>query len=87
MGDGASVTCARPGTPYRSSEGMADSPDCGRRYTSTSSGQPGERFPLTATSTWTVDWEVTGGGADSGEFTEIRTSTVGVRVGEVQVVN
>ncbi|WP_225638387.1 ATP/GTP-binding protein [Streptomyces solaniscabiei] len=87
MGDGATVTCAGPGTPYRGSEGMADSPDCGHRYTRTSSGQPGERFPLTATSTWTVDWEVAGGGADSGQFTEIRTSTAGVRVGELQVVN
>ncbi|WP_318218982.1 hypothetical protein [Streptomyces sp. SCL15-6] len=66
---------------------MADSPDCGHRDTHTSSGQPGERFPLTATSTWTVDWEVTGGGADSGQLTEIRTSTVGVRVGELQVVS
>jgi hypothetical protein len=76
MGDGATVTCTGPGTPYRGSEGMADSPDCGHRYaTTSSSGQPGERFPLTATSTWTVDWEVTGGGADSGQFTETRAST------------
>jgi hypothetical protein len=87
MGDGAAVTCTGPGTSYRGSESMADSPDCGHRYTHTSSGQPGEWFPLTATSTWTVDWEVAGGGADSGQFTEIRTSTVGVRVGELQVVN
>jgi hypothetical protein len=54
MGDGTTVTCAGPGTPYRGSQGMADSPDCGHRYTRTSSGQPGERFPLTATSTWTL---------------------------------
>ncbi|MBQ0887777.1 ATP/GTP-binding protein [Streptomyces sp. RM72] len=87
MGDGSTVTCTGPGTPYRGSESMADSPDCGHRYANTSSGQPDERFPLTATSTWTVDWEVTGGGADSGQFTETRASTVGVRVGEAQVVN
>ncbi len=87
MGDGRTVTCVGPGTPYRGSERMVDSPDCGHRYARTSSAQPGERFSVTATSTWTVGWEVTGGGADSGEFTEIRTSTVGVRVGEVQVVN
>jgi hypothetical protein len=87
MGDGSTVTCTGPGTPYRGSEGMAVSPDCGHRYATTSSGQPGERFALTATSAWTVDWEVTGGGADSGQFTETRASTVGVRVGEVQVVN
>lgn len=87
MGDGATVTCTGPGTPHRGSEGMTDSPDCGHRYTRTSSGQPDERFALTAMSTWAVGWEVTGGGADSGEFTEIRTSAVGVRVGELQVVN
>ncbi|WP_432164124.1 ATP/GTP-binding protein [Streptomyces tendae] len=87
MGDGTTVTCAGPGTPYRGSERMVDSPDCGHRYTRTSSGQPGERFSFAVTSTWTVDWAVTGGGADFGEFTEIRTSTVGVRVGEVQVLN
>jgi hypothetical protein len=87
MGDGTTVTCAGPGTPYRGSERMMDSPDCGHRYARTSSAQPSEWFSLTATSTWTVDWEVTGGGADSGEFTETRDSAVGVRVGEVQVVN
>jgi hypothetical protein len=87
MGDGSTITCAGPGTPYRGSVGMADSPDCGHRYTTASSGQPTERYSLTATSTWTVTWQVTGGGADSGEFTEIRSSTVGVRVGEVQVLN
>jgi hypothetical protein len=41
----------------------------------------------TVTSPRTVDWEAAGGGADPGQFTEIRTSTVGVRVGELQVVN
>lgn len=87
MGDGSTVTCAGPGTPYQGSVGMADSPDGGHRYTQTSINEPGERYPLTATSTWTVTWQVTGGGADSGEFTETRTSTVGVRVGEVQVLN
>lgn len=46
-----------------------------------------ERFALAAMSTWIVGWEVTGGGADFGQFTEIRASAVGVRVGEVQVLN
>jgi hypothetical protein len=89
MGDGATVTCAGPGTPYRGSSGMADSPDCGHRCTRTSGGRPGEGLPLTATSTWTITWEVTAGepAGDAGEWTETRDSTVGVRVGEVQVVN
>jgi hypothetical protein len=33
-----------------------------------------------------VGWEVTGGGEDSGQFTETRASTVAVRIA-VQVVN
>ncbi|MFC7512143.1 ATP/GTP-binding protein [Streptomyces thermocarboxydus] len=32
MGDGASVTCNGPGTPYTSSQGMAESPTCGHVY-------------------------------------------------------
>jgi hypothetical protein len=87
MGDGTTVTCTGPGTPYQKSAGMSDSPDCGHRYTRAASDQPDQRFPLTATSTWTVTWQVTGGGADEGEFTETRSTTVGVHVGEVQVLN
>ncbi|MFE4411306.1 ATP/GTP-binding protein [Streptomyces sp. NPDC056821] len=87
MGDGTTVTCTGPGTPYHADAGMTDSPDCGHRYTRASLGEPGERYLLTATSTWSVTWHVTGGGADEGEFTETRHSTVGVHVGEVQVLN
>ncbi|MFE0514407.1 ATP/GTP-binding protein [Streptomyces sp. NPDC058964] len=87
MGDGTTATCAGPATPYRESAGMTDSPDCGHRYTRVSRDQPDGRLPLTATATWTVTWQVTGGGADEGEFTEPRHTTVGVRVGEVQVHN
>ncbi|MGW7410298.1 ATP/GTP-binding protein [Streptomyces sp. NPDC054833] len=87
MGDGTTVTCTGPGTLYQQSAGMSDSPDCGHRYTRASSDQPDQRFPLTATSTWTVTWQVTGGGADEGGFTETRSTTVGVHVGEVQVLN
>ncbi|MGX4695542.1 ATP/GTP-binding protein [Streptomyces sp. JNUCC 63] len=87
MGDGTTVTCTGPGTPYHADAGMTDSPDCGHRYTRASAGEPGKRYPLTAASTWTVTWQVTGGGADAGQFTETRSSTMGVHVGEVQVLN
>jgi hypothetical protein len=40
MGDGATVTCATPGTPYEDHYGNTDSPDCGHRYTRTSVGEP-----------------------------------------------
>jgi hypothetical protein len=84
MGDGASVTCNGPGTPYTSSEGMAESPTCGHVYSKTSAGaaQSG-KFPVTATSTWTINWQ---GGGQAGQLTEVRQTNVQVAVGEVQVV-
>ncbi|MGA4844790.1 ATP/GTP-binding protein [Streptomyces sp. G5(2025)] len=86
MGDGGTETCAGPGTPYKASYGMQDSPSCGHRYTKTSAKAPGGKFALTATSTWAIDWQVTGDGGESGELTEIRESQAQVAVGEVQVV-
>lgn len=83
MGDGASVTCNGPGTPYTSSEGMAQSPTCGHVYSKTSAGAQGAKFPVTATSTWTINWQ---GGGQAGQLTEVRQTNVQVAVGEVQVV-
>ncbi|MEU0650340.1 ATP/GTP-binding protein [Streptomyces umbrinus] len=83
MGDGASVTCNGPGTPYQASEGMAQSPTCGHMYSKTSAGARSGKFPVTATSTWTIDWE--GGGA-AGQLAEIRETDVQVAIGELQVV-
>ncbi|MFJ7905076.1 hypothetical protein ACIQ6V_32115 [Streptomyces sp. NPDC096198] len=83
MGDGASVTCNGPGTPYTSSEGMAQSPDCGHVYAKTSAGAQNSKFPVTATSTWTINWQ---GGGQAGQLTEVRQTNVQVAVGEVQVV-
>ncbi|MGW2618518.1 ATP/GTP-binding protein [Streptomyces sp. NPDC001500] len=83
MGDGASVTCTGPGTPYTSSEGMTQSPTCGYVYSKTSAGAQNNRFPVTATSTWAVNWQ---GGGQAGQLTEVRQTDVQVAVGEVQVV-
>ncbi|MCX5009184.1 ATP/GTP-binding protein [Streptomyces sp. NBC_00638] len=83
MGDGASVTCTGPGTPYTSSKGMAQSPTCGHEYSKTSAGSQSGKFPVTATSTWTINWQ---GGGQAGQLTEIRQTNVQVAVGEVQVV-
>ncbi|MER7568902.1 ATP/GTP-binding protein [Streptomyces sp. NPDC097941] len=83
MGDGASVTCNGPGTPYTSSEGMAQSPTCGHVYSKTSAGAQSAKFPVTATSTWTINWQ---GGGQAGQLTEVRQTNVQVAVGEVQVV-
>jgi hypothetical protein len=84
MGDGSNVTCSGPGTPYAASEGMSQSPTCGHVYSKTSAGARSGKYPLTATSTWTIDWQ--GGGA-AGQLTEVRQTNVQVAIGEVQVVS
>ncbi|MGW3956448.1 ATP/GTP-binding protein [Streptomyces sp. NPDC004752] len=83
MGDGASVTCNGPGTPYQASEGMAQSPTCGHVYSKTSAVAQNGKYPVTATSTWTIDWQ---GGGQAGQLTEVRQTNVQVAMGEVQVV-
>ncbi|WP_327187956.1 ATP/GTP-binding protein [Streptomyces sp. NBC_01334] len=85
MGDGSAVTCNGAGTPYAASDGMQESPTCGHTYARTSASQTGGRFTVTATSTWTVDWQVNGGG-ESGQLVETRQSQMQVAMGEVQVV-
>ncbi|MET8571945.1 ATP/GTP-binding protein [Streptomyces sp. NPDC004783] len=83
MGDGSTVTCTGPGTPYRGSSDMVESPSCGHRYSTTSADAPGGKYTVTATSTWTIDWQ---GGGQSGQLEEIRQSDMQVAVGELQVV-
>ncbi|MGW7362939.1 ATP/GTP-binding protein [Streptomyces sp. NPDC054841] len=85
MGDGSTVTCTGPGTPYKASFGKQESPSCGHTYLRTSASQNGGKYTLTATSTWTVDWQVSGGG-EAGQLTEIRESQEQVAIGELQVV-
>lgn len=83
MGDGTVVTCTTPGTPYQASFGNADSPDCGHTYTRSSAHQPDERYTVTATTYWTIDWS--GGGAGGTLAMDFSRSTQ-VRVGEIQVL-
>jgi hypothetical protein len=83
MGDGHSVTCDNPGTPYRPEFGNSASPDCGYRYTRTSRDEPGGRFTITGTTTWRVDWS---GGGSSGSLTTTRDTSVTVQINELQVV-
>jgi hypothetical protein len=85
MGDGKTITCNGPGTPYTSSTGMADSPDCGHHYVTVPRTKD-QRFHGTATATWTIEWTADGVG-DSGTFTEVRQSAFTARVHEVQVLN
>lgn len=82
MGDGSTVTCAVPGTPYQRSFGLMDSPNCGHRYQLTSWGKPGNKYTITATAHYTITWS----GAASGSDTTTRSSSTTMPVGEIQVL-
>jgi hypothetical protein len=85
MGDGTTVKCTTPGTPFESrGDALLKSPDCGHVYTATSGNQPNGRYQVTATSTWRVPWR---GGGQAGVLTVTRTSSIALTVGEVQVLN
>ncbi|MGW3585675.1 ATP/GTP-binding protein [Streptomyces rubiginosohelvolus] len=86
MGDGTTVTCNGPGTPYTPDRGKSMSPDCGDLYERTAHDKPGEKHRGTATATWAITWTAPALG-DEGAFTETRQTAWTARVGEVQVVN
>ena len=81
MGDGASVTCAGPGTPYDPNEPNATT-DCSYTWAA-----PGT-YQVTATIYWSVTWTATGApgggnlGAQSGP-----AAGVSVRVVESEAIN
>lgn len=83
MGDGQTVTCDGPGTKYDTAVyGWADSPDCGYKYTQTSTDQPSGRYPLTATATWAITFSGDFAGTDQ----VTTTSTTNVAIGEYQAI-
>ncbi|MEU4499416.1 ATP/GTP-binding protein [Streptomyces sp. NPDC023998] len=87
MGDCAKITCTGPGTVYNPSYGLKASPDCGHRYTRPSNQEPGGTYTVTATATWSVDWQVAGAGGANSQLTEVRDSAVELTIVESQAVN
>ena len=87
MGDGTTVTCEGPGTPYTPDVGdpAAASPDCGHTYRRVSADRPGGVFEVSATVTWQVSWS--GGGFSGSAGPLFSTATVPVTVVEVRSVN
>jgi hypothetical protein len=84
MGDGNTVVCTGPGTPYNANRGREQSPDCGHVYTTTSAGRPGDKFTVSASSDWVITWA---GGGQSGTIRmEGLTESVQIAVGEAQVL-
>jgi len=84
MGDGTSVTCATAGVEYVPSMG-AQTPACGHVYTETSANQPGGAYPITANSTWVVNWTATTG--QTGQITVTRQSRTSAAIGEASALN
>ncbi len=72
MGDGKTVTCTGPGTPYADSYGRKSSPTCGHTYIRDG------RYTVTATTYWTVEWAGIGQtGTITFDFTDSSTITMG----------
>lgn len=90
MGDGNTVTCGGPGTPYDPSHPDAQ-PTCSYTYAKSSAGQPGGAFTITATESWQVAWAAAGApagvpaGGNLGPVT--RTAQLPVHVAESQAIN
>jgi hypothetical protein len=81
--DRAPVTCDHPGEEYR--QGMQrHSPDCGFTYHQPSRTMPDGTYPVTAITTWRVQWWVNG--AWDGQLDLQVGSTAPYRVDEVQVL-
>jgi hypothetical protein len=87
MGDGATVTCKDPGTPYTAGNNpAAASPTCGHTYEESSAGQPGGAFRVTVTITWDITWTATGGAG--GALAPLQTvAAAQFRVAESQALN
>ena len=77
MGDGNTVTCVGPGTPYEDRYDISESPDCGYRYAKQGA------YEVTATSYWTVAWE---GMDQSGTIPLDFEAKANIVMGEAQVI-
>ncbi|WP_194890901.1 hypothetical protein [Catenulispora pinisilvae] len=88
MGDGTSVTCPGPGTPYpveKPKDPMAGSPDCGHTYTAPSDSLPQGSYPVSVVVHWKINWSTTTGlsGAEP-DLTAV--SSTRLRVAEIQAL-
>lgn len=94
MGDGHTVVCNGPGTPYQVGiSPSAQSTNCSYRYPRSSAGEPSPdgdpnngAFTVVSTISWSVTWSATGA-AGGGALPPLRTSsTAHVRVEQVESI-
>jgi len=85
MGDGSTVVCDGPGTPWKpGTDPAAASPDCGHRYLRSSASAPGAAYSVTVTVGWEVTWA---GAGQSGTIPGLETTGAAqVRVAELQAL-
>jgi len=84
MGNGEKKECDFPGRPYQG-ENAVDTLDCTYKYATTSQGQPGDKFAVTATVTWKASYTGPTGTFDLDDLSG--SAGTAVRVGELQVMN
>ncbi|WP_410788290.1 hypothetical protein [Kribbella sp. C-35] len=80
MGDGKTVRCEGPGTPYDKSMGVKASPTCGHRYVKTSQKLANCKYPVTAVAQWDITWQSTLG--DSGQIAMTQQAATQLRIGQ-----
>ncbi len=86
FGDGTTLVCDGPGTPYAAGGNpAASSPTCGHTYTTSSASEPGGAFPVAATVAWTVTW--TGGGQTGTLPALVTTAHAAFRVAEGEAID
>lgn len=78
MGDGTTVACTTPGTPYEDRFQGMDSPDCGHRY------QEQGYYTVSATSFWVISWDGLG---QSGTIEMDLVQDGQIVMGEAQVLS
>jgi len=85
LGDGTTITCEGPGTPWDPLGGNGQSTDCSHVYQFVSAGRPGGRYQASVTMFWTVSWSASTG--QSGTLPGAsRTSGLSLLVTERQAV-
>ncbi len=86
LGDGSTVVCHGPGTPYPADgvDPATASPSCGHTFTRSSAAEPGQAFRGSVMVTWSVTWA---GGGQGGVFPVLtQTTPITFQVAESQAV-